>query len=76
MEKHSTADHVINHYEPKAGIRTAAGVLSSLFSMGLPVALCEVWRAGGDIKVAMWGGLATVIAIVLAVISIRGTTQE
>ena len=76
MEKHEPADHVINHYEPKAGIRTAAGVLSSLFAMGLPVGVTEALRAGGDMKVAMWGGVATIIAIILAVISIRGTTTE
>lgn len=76
MENYESSQHVVNHYEPKSGIRTATGVLSSLFSMGIPVGLTELLREGGDIKVAMWGGVATLIAIVFAVISIRGTMKS
>ena len=76
MEKYDTSEHVINHYEPRAGWRTAFGVLSSLFAMGLPIGLTELIRAGGDLKVAMWAGVCTVIAAVFAVLSIRGTLQE
>ncbi|MDB5327829.1 MAG: hypothetical protein JWM57_3398 [Phycisphaerales bacterium] len=76
MEKYESSDHVINHYESKSGMRTATGVLASLFWMGCPVALTEGLRAGGDMKIALYGVVATVIAIVLSIISIRGTMTE
>ncbi|HEX8325602.1 MAG TPA: hypothetical protein VF595_16990 [Tepidisphaeraceae bacterium] len=76
MEKSDRHDHVINHYDTKSGMRTATGVLSSLFIMGLPVGATEALRAGGDMKVALWGGVCTVIAIVLAYFSIQGTLKE
>ncbi|MGC4032737.1 MAG: hypothetical protein QM754_13600 [Tepidisphaeraceae bacterium] len=76
MEKYEQNTEVINHYEPKSAVRTATGVLASIFSMGLPIGLTEALRAGGDMKVALWAGVATLIAAVLAFISIRGTLTE
>lgn len=76
MDPQNTSSDVINHYEPKSAMRTATGVLSSLFSMGLPIGLTELLRAGGDLKVALYAGICTVIAIILAVFSIRGTMKE
>jgi hypothetical protein len=76
MESHQqNSPDVINHYEPKSGMRTAAGVLSAMFIMGLPIGLTELLRAGGDLKIALYSGVATVIAIVLALFSIRGGPQ-
>lgn len=76
MESHQqNSPDVINHYEPKSGMRTAAGVLSSLFIMGVPIGLTELLRAGGDLKIALWSGVASVIAVILALISIRGGPQ-
>lgn len=76
MEKYEHNENVINHYEPHSAMRTATGVLASLFSMGLPIGLTELLRAGGDLKVAMWAGVCTLIAVILAFFSIRGTLKE
>jgi len=67
---------VVNQYEPKSGLRTFTGVLSSLLSMGLPIGITELLRGGGDIKIAIGGFIATAIAAVLAVVSIRGSFYE
>ena len=70
------SNELVNGYEPKSVSRTVFGVLSSLLSMGLPVGGSELFRPGGDLKVAFWGGVATVLAIIFAVLSIRGTMKE
>ena len=76
MEKHEASDRVINHYEPLSGMRTLFGVLSSLLSMGIPIGLTELLRAGGDLKVALWSGVAVVFAAIFAFLSIRGTLKD
>jgi len=75
MEK-QMSDRIINDYEPHSGIRTFLGVVSSLTIMGLPVGATELFRPGGDLKVAFWGGVATVIGLVTGYLSFRGTLKE
>ena len=76
MEPNDTNPKVLNGYDPHSAMRTFFGVLASLLIMGLPVGLAEAFRGGGDLKVAMWGFVATAAAVVCAVLSIRGTMKE
>ena len=75
-ESHASSATIKNDYEPRSHMRTLTGVLSSLLFMGLPIGLTELLRGGGDIKVAIWGFVATIIATVLAIFSIRGAMAE
>ncbi len=70
------SDTIKNQYEPKATLRTITGVISSLLFMGVPVGLTEFLRPGGDTFTWQMSFLATALAIVLAVISIRGTLKD
>jgi hypothetical protein len=76
MKQFDTSDRVINHYEPASVSRTVFGVLASLFSMGLPIGLTEMLRAGGDGKVAIIALICAALAAVFAFLSIRGTLTE
>jgi len=67
---------IVNHYEPKSHFRTFFGVLASLLSMGIPIGLTELLRAGGDMPTALWSGVASVLAIICAWLSIRGTLSD
>ena len=76
MKQFDTTDRVINHYEPASGIRTALGVLSSLFVMGIPIGLTELLRAGGDTKIGLIAMVCAAIGLVLGFLSFRGTLTE
>ncbi len=65
-----------NEYEPKSSIRTFAGVASSLLFMGIPVGVTEFLRPGGDTLTWQISFAATVVAVILAVVSIKGTLEE
>jgi len=67
---------IVNHYEPKSVSRTIFGVLASLLSMGIPIGLCELARTSGDMPTAIWSGVAALLAIIFAYLSIRGTLTE
>ena len=76
MKQFDTTDRVINHYEPASGLRTAFGVLSSLFVMGIPIGLTELLRSGGDTKIGLVAIVCAVIGLIFAFLSIRGTLTE
>ena len=65
-----------NGYEPRTTMRTFTGVAASLLSMGLPIGLTEFFRPGGDTLTWQLSFVATILAIVLAIFSIRGTLKE
>ena len=67
---------IVNHYESKSGFRTFCGVVAALLSMGIPVGLTEAIRTGGDMPTAIWSGVATILAIIFAWLSIRGTMNN
>ncbi|HEX8342637.1 MAG TPA: hypothetical protein VF624_17170 [Tepidisphaeraceae bacterium] len=76
MQSTSQPGKIKNHYEPRSTMRTITGVASSILFMGIPVGLTELIRPGGDTFVGVMGMVATVLAVVLAVFSIRGTLDE
>jgi hypothetical protein len=65
-----------NEYEPRSAFRTATGVVSSLLFMGVPIGITEFLRGGGDKGVAAISAVASLVAIGLAVLSIRGTLED
>lgn len=65
-----------NEYEPRSVFRTITGVLSSILFMGVPIGLTEFFRPGGDTLTWQISALATVLAIILAVLSIKGTLKQ
>lgn len=76
MQEHAKAHVIKNHYEPKSTLRTFTGVASSLLFMGVPVGLTEFLRPGGDTLTWQISFVATILAVVLAIVSIRGTLEE
>ncbi len=71
----STGEPLVNQYEPRAVSRTYLGVASSMLFMGLPIGLAEAIRPYGNTTVALIGGLCTILAILAAWLSIRGTLK-
>ncbi len=70
------SEQIKNHYEPKSVMRTFAGVASSLLFMGVPVGVVEFLRPNGVTLAWQLGFAATALAIVLAIVSIRGTLKD
>ncbi len=65
-----------NEYEPKFGIRTFMGVASSILFMGVPVGVTEFLRPGGDTTTWQVSFVCVILAIITAVISVKGTLKE
>jgi hypothetical protein len=78
MHHHSEAKvaTIKNEYEPKFGFRTFTGVASSILFMGVPVGLTEFLRPGGDTLTWQVSFGATAVAIVLAILSVKGTMKD
>ena len=72
-ERTANANVLQNGYEPRSGFRTLTLPICSLLFMGVPIGICEAIRPGGFRDVALYCGIASVFAIILAVFSIRGT---
>lgn len=76
MQEHAKAHTIKNHYEPRSTFRTFTGVASSLLMMGIPVGLTEFLRPGGDRTTWMISFVAVILALALAVLSVKGTLEE
>ena len=78
MQHHSETKvaTIKNEYEPRSVFRTVTGVLSSILFMGVPVGLTEFLRPGGDTLTWQISFAAVAAAIVLAVLSVRGTLKD
>jgi hypothetical protein len=76
MQQQTASHGIKNEYEPRSVFRTFTGVISSLLFMGVPIGATEFLRPGGDKGVAVICAVATVVAIILAVLSIRGTMKR
>ena len=72
----SRAIAIKNEYEPRSVFRTVTGVLSSMLFMGVPIGITEFLRGGGDKSVALISAVGAIVAIGLAVLSVRGTLEE
>jgi len=75
-ETHSRPATIKNHYEPRSTFRTFTGVASSILFMGVPVGLTEFLRPGGDTLTWQISFIASAAAVVLAVLSVKGTLKD
>ncbi len=75
-ETKTHAATIKNEYEPRSGFRTFTGVVSSILFMGVPVGLTEFLRPGGDTLTWQISFVCSAFAIILAILSVKGTLKD